>query len=293
MFSAIPGTKVEVSRIGFGCARLFGGSESRSSARLVETALECGIRHFDTAPSYGNGESEAILGAVLRGVPGITVATKVGIPRPTGAPVPWRARWYRRYLRPALARVPKLKRLMLTLSATRQKAASPADAIAVPQRRIEPASLIRELEISLSLLDRSAIDLYLIHEPNQFVIDEDLRAAVESIRQKGLIQAFGLAFGGVASSPSLNVDFVQSLYMPSAESGERTDSANPTTRIFHGVMRQAHHDINARQLNSGPPALIAALKRHPEAVFLFSASSPRQIREVMAAVRDAGVSCAS
>ena len=59
----IRGTEVAISQIGFGCARVYGGHETKASARLIEAALTAGIRHFDTAPSYGFGESEFVLRA--------------------------------------------------------------------------------------------------------------------------------------------------------------------------------------------------------------------------------------
>jgi aryl-alcohol dehydrogenase-like predicted oxidoreductase len=58
----VAGSTVIISKIGFGCGRIYAGSEIRSSARLIEAALTAGIRHFDTAPMYGLGQSEDVLG---------------------------------------------------------------------------------------------------------------------------------------------------------------------------------------------------------------------------------------
>jgi len=54
----VAGSTVTISKIGFGCGRIYAGSEIRSSARLIEAALSAGIRHFDTAPIYGLGQSD-------------------------------------------------------------------------------------------------------------------------------------------------------------------------------------------------------------------------------------------
>jgi len=40
---AIAGSDVAIARVGLGCSRIFGGRELRSSARLVEAALQAGI----------------------------------------------------------------------------------------------------------------------------------------------------------------------------------------------------------------------------------------------------------
>ena len=54
----------KVSQIGLGCGRLVGRSTLIQSARIVETALDLGIRYFDVAPSYGMGTAEEVLGHV-------------------------------------------------------------------------------------------------------------------------------------------------------------------------------------------------------------------------------------
>ncbi len=55
--------------------------------RIVARALERGLRFFDTANAYGNGEAERILGRALRGRRGeVGIATKVGLARIKGKP---------------------------------------------------------------------------------------------------------------------------------------------------------------------------------------------------------------
>ena len=74
-------TGIRVSEIGFGCGSV-GGLMVRGShdeqVKAVSRALELGIDYFDTAPSYGDGQSETNLGRVLEELsPEVTVATKV------------------------------------------------------------------------------------------------------------------------------------------------------------------------------------------------------------------------
>src|ERR1700728_3673033 len=65
-------------RLGLGCGRLRAGAEESNSRRVLDAAVECGIRYFDTAPSYG---SESVLGRGLRGIrQEVQVCTKVGLP---------------------------------------------------------------------------------------------------------------------------------------------------------------------------------------------------------------------
>ena len=62
-------TGLNVSEIGFGCGNV-GGLMIRGShddqVRAVSRAMELGINYFDTAPSYGDGQSEVNLGRVLK-----------------------------------------------------------------------------------------------------------------------------------------------------------------------------------------------------------------------------------
>lgn len=59
----------------------FGDTADLDTARaMVDTALDAGVTHLDTANGYAGGRSEQILGEVLRGRwDEVTVATKVGI----------------------------------------------------------------------------------------------------------------------------------------------------------------------------------------------------------------------
>ena len=50
------------ARLGYGTSGLHGGLSKRPSLRLLEAAFDAGVRHFDTAPMYGLGDSEAIGG---------------------------------------------------------------------------------------------------------------------------------------------------------------------------------------------------------------------------------------
>ena len=61
-------TGMEVSVVGFGCGNVGGlmiRGERSDQASAVARAMELGINYFDTASSYGDGESERNLGRVL------------------------------------------------------------------------------------------------------------------------------------------------------------------------------------------------------------------------------------
>jgi len=55
-----------VTALGLGGAGLLlGANRAKEASRLAERALELGVKYFDTAPSYGDGNSEKNLGPVV------------------------------------------------------------------------------------------------------------------------------------------------------------------------------------------------------------------------------------
>ncbi|HEY1317845.1 MAG TPA: aldo/keto reductase [Gaiella sp.] len=56
---------LEVSRVGLGCNNFGRRLDRERTRRVVEAALDAGITFFDTAESYGDGDSERFLGTAL------------------------------------------------------------------------------------------------------------------------------------------------------------------------------------------------------------------------------------
>jgi aryl-alcohol dehydrogenase-like predicted oxidoreductase len=80
----IPGLPFPVSRIGLGTwaigGRMWGGSEEAEAIRTIHAALDAGVNLIDTAPVYGFGRAEEIVGRALAGRRGqVAVATKLGL----------------------------------------------------------------------------------------------------------------------------------------------------------------------------------------------------------------------
>ena len=74
-------TGLKLGALGFGCGAV-GALMVRGSAadqeRAAARAIEVGVNYFDTAPDYGSGESERVLGRVLRALKAdVVVGTKV------------------------------------------------------------------------------------------------------------------------------------------------------------------------------------------------------------------------
>src|SRR5256884_4097405 len=85
-------TGLRVGALGFGWGNV-GGLLIRGTPaereRAVARALELGINYFDTAPIYGDGQSETNLGQVIRALkPRLYVGTKFRVPDVPAAELP-------------------------------------------------------------------------------------------------------------------------------------------------------------------------------------------------------------
>src|SRR6202043_3843339 len=84
--AGIPGTSLEVSRVAIGTwaigGWMWGGTDEAESIATIRAGVEHGINVIDTAPVYGFGRSEEIVGkAIAEGNlrPRVLIATKTGL----------------------------------------------------------------------------------------------------------------------------------------------------------------------------------------------------------------------
>jgi D-threo-aldose 1-dehydrogenase len=177
--------------------------------RLLETAFEQGIRHFDTAPLYGMGEAEEVLGRFARSRRDqITITTKFGLAPPAIPPL----------LRPAVPlaralhrRIGKRFRPSLPVAfASPSPAAPPANAHqlsgdgahppapANPAAGSQPynlAAMRASLEASLRKLGCDCLDFFLLHEGQSQHLNAEVIATLEGFVQQGKIKCYGLGSG--------------------------------------------------------------------------------------------------
>jgi aryl-alcohol dehydrogenase-like predicted oxidoreductase len=84
--AGIPGTSLQVSRVALGTwaigGWMWGGTDEAESVATIRAAIEHGINVIDTAPAYGFGRSEEIVGKALADGDlrsRVLIATKVGL----------------------------------------------------------------------------------------------------------------------------------------------------------------------------------------------------------------------
>jgi aryl-alcohol dehydrogenase-like predicted oxidoreductase len=174
----VPGTGRKTTQLGFGCSYLnTSGAGAIDARRLLDEAYDCGIRHFDTAPRYGQGSCEELLGRFLACHKGeTTVTTKYGLLPPTPT-----------------------KRI---IDAVRRRAKFIPGFLFGPmggkRGSYKVAQATESLAQSLKNLQTEHIDLLLLHEPTPADLkNDDFLRFLEDSQKKGQIGNFGI--GGNAS----------------------------------------------------------------------------------------------
>jgi D-threo-aldose 1-dehydrogenase len=168
-------------RLGFGCGDLFGGKSHAQSARLIQTALDSGIRYFDVARLYGNGSAESVLGSVLRPLRDqVVLVSKAGI-------LPWSMLTWPRLRFKASERIRPFGPIARALVP-----AAPPPGARFGAFRL--ADLERSVHRSLKDLRTDYLDVLLLHECS--IADArspEVREFLSRLQRAGKIRTFGIA----------------------------------------------------------------------------------------------------
>lgn len=206
-------------RLIFGTARLSGGAYARRSRHVIEACLQAGIRRFDTAPSYGMGAAEQLLGEVTCGIDQVAIHTKAGAPKPAFSGL----RGWAKALTAPVRRGSGNSRMTLPIAPYR----GPDVAM-----NYTAAALQTSLARSHDLLRREVLDLALLHEAEPRHIDAASWAVFEQAAAQGSAREIGFAHFGplLAEHPGLTAQIA-----PCAADFAQED--NPGKRIFHSIRR--------------------------------------------------------
>jgi aryl-alcohol dehydrogenase-like predicted oxidoreductase len=268
-----------IDRLGFGCVALTSAATPGEALRLLNTAFELGVRHFDTAPIYGQGYSERLLGQFLRGRRDqVTVATKFGM-RPSRPPsLPIAA---------ALA----LNALRRRLAAPRRPAGTatpdsepPADP---PTRRIGREEIEADFDASRRSLGVDHIDLYLLHEETPAALTPEALDFLQELRAAGKARRIGLAASAtryLALSPA----DLQGWDALQYESGAMWPASEGLLERFPAQQHIFHSCLKGVPRSGDPGAagraLAERLAANPHGMVLFSSTKPDHVRANLAAV---------
>ncbi len=187
-YRALGSSGIQASVVGLGTFAIggwfYGGADEKDSIAAIHASIDCGVNLIDTAPIYGYGLSEEIVGKAIRGKRDkIILATKAGLV--------WTS-----------------KEGEFSFYADEE---SPTNGPARYEvyRNLKPASLNREIELSLKRLGTDYIDLYQTHWQDATTPVEITMEALEKLKSQGKIRAIGVSnvtvdhlkrYGNIASA---------------------------------------------------------------------------------------------
>lgn len=159
---------LEITPVVFGAwaagGTMWGGQDEEKAVRAVQASLDQGVNLVDTAPVYGFGRSEEIVGRAIRGRrDDVLVATKCGL------------RWD--------STEGEFKFGLVDLDGTTKPI----------HHNLTPPSVREECEASLRRLGVDTIDLYQIHWPDPRTPLEETFAELVRLREEGKVRSLGVS----------------------------------------------------------------------------------------------------
>lgn len=167
-FRTLGDSELEMSVITFGAwaagGWMWGGTEQGDAVKAIRAAYDQGVTSIDTAPIYGMGKSEEIVGEAIKGIPRdkVQIVTKYGL------------RW-------DLAKGD-------FYFASKDNDGKEIDIY----KHASKQSIIEECENSLRRLGTDFIDLYQIHWHNDTTPIQESMEAVEQLIQEGKVRYAGV-----------------------------------------------------------------------------------------------------
>lgn len=280
MHGTVP-TDIAQQKLGLGCARLGSvlGSDGVDASQLVNAAFEKGIRFFDTANIYGQGQSERILGSALRGRrKRVSIVTKAGQYFPTWMGI---ARPLKRFLAPLIRQSGNGR---LILSKVRE-AALPQD--------FSDRFLRSSTEASLRRLHTDYVDILLLHSPPTHVIaNGDALRSLEKIRASGKAIKIGVSCedidSGLLALDDRRVDVIELPLWPATDATNRFLERAALQSVFvigRGLMSAALQAGTNERSSIVRAALASSLARREISRLLIGTTRIANLTEVLETIR--------
>lgn len=169
--------------LALGCSRL--GSaltplNRKQCVALIDEAFSLGVRHFDTASIYGQGDSERYIGEALA-----ARRSQVYIASKAGQRLTSKQALVSVFKRPIRWMASQRQGVRVHVAEQRQRG--------VP-RCFEPDYIERSLQESLRRLRTDHLDIFYLHSPDVSVLDDEpLMERIGKMREQGLFRMFGVS----------------------------------------------------------------------------------------------------
>ncbi len=183
-------TDLHSSVMGLGAAPIGSRTDRDKSIKTLNEAFDLGITFYDTAPSYGQGASEKIIGEVFKTRRDkVIITTKVG---KCITPTLELAAKIKPIVRMLLQRIPGLKNTLQ--KNVKQFVQSQT------KTNFELSHIIKSVEDSLKRLNTDYIDLLLLHSPSQDAITEEVFGRLKYLKQQGKVRYYGISSSGLETT---------------------------------------------------------------------------------------------
>jgi aryl-alcohol dehydrogenase-like predicted oxidoreductase len=268
-----------INQLGFGGAALSSMRSYGAVQRLLDKAYDNGITHFDTAPLYGRGYSEILIGAFIKKKRDkVTVATKFGLGGNTHTKLPVRLALPLNYYQKKLRGI-------------KPPAPGEANATPLPQRLITASEIKEYLKGSLERLKTDYIDYYLLHEGLPWFLDEKAKGFLQEQKAKGVIRKIGVATDGY-NIERLNETELEGWDVLQYEADYNKGESVLTTR-YHNKEHIQHSclkflgrlDVHVPQHQKAGYVLANCAQKNMNGKMLFSTRQPKKLTENVAAFK--------
>ena len=265
-------------RLGLGCGDLYGGVAEPASLRLLHAAYDHGIRWFDVARLYGNGQAEQVMGRAFAGRRDqVVIVSKAGI-------VPWSMQTAARLRRKALTTATRLAPFARAVLPEPPPARERYGAFA-------PAELRKSVERSLRALRTDHLDVLMLHEcelPD--ATRPETLSLLQRLRTEGKVRAFGIAtrFPQAQSILQAGPDRFAAAQFPSDIFSRNEGRLPPAWRgltITHSILKGALPRLDGERRDGLAGLLLQDALASHDGVVLFTTSRPERIAEAVEAAR--------
>ncbi len=171
-FRPLGASGLKASVVGLGTFAIggwfYGGAQERDSIAAIHASIDHGVNLIDTAPIYGFGSAEKVVGKAIKGRRDkVLLATKVGLV--------WEGSEGEFFMH------------------ADDKWPTDGPSKYTVYKNLKPHSIAREVELSLRRLRTDSIDLYQTHWQDATTPIEETMGALVKLKEQGKIRAIGVS----------------------------------------------------------------------------------------------------
>jgi aryl-alcohol dehydrogenase-like predicted oxidoreductase len=268
-----------LSQIGFGCVKLTSFTCKKSALALLTFVFDNGVRWFDTAPLYGNGYSEYILGDFIKKLSKndrteLKIVSKFGLGPETIGSLP---------IDLAL-KLNSLKKILVpsSLLTNNQEVQS-----VVSPRIFDIQNIQNQLENSLKKLGVEQLYGYLGHELLPGFLSDEIKKYLMDSKQDGKILNLGIGVNSTSILSIVNPKTLSDWEILQYEAGGTINVKNlmyqypDKIHVHHSILKKSEITSNSSNLN----LIESHLQQFPNSHILFSSNNKSHIVENISSMK--------